>query len=553
MVLIQKYLAFKIKPWKNLKISRRIFYTFIITLVCALLLTIVNFYYITKISKTNQNILQIDQSQNVMVEFEYILKTTQDKIKNLMQLVEMATTDPDLSYSIVININKIETLNKELTGLIGKFAPEDLNSFQGFIRELAQNCRQWSNEKSALNLINVDNSLKNLQFLMDNLTENLNRKIELDLKESEQQVNTIRISSLVFNLVIVLLLAIIIFPLLQELKVVFSTVRQASENSLEGATNALNYTANVDGLIIQLENVIHDMGKAIADVAESANDTAAQAGSIIAGVKNATDLVGELAEKALQIYENLNSNQSHLQYQAGQIQDLSGNITDSLMKINSNADMAEKLTSQLIMLQQELAGISSFLSEMTEINEQTNLLALNANIEAAKAGTYGKGFGVVAERIRQLSDKTEEFTGEIQSTIIRIQKVTNGVESSLKEVINNLRGSTTEVSGINREFSKLKQVLEALYTANEKVIKAADFQFEKTKLIYRDTQDIMTSVENISAQTEEVSSAMEELAAESQEIGGQIVLIGSNVSDTKSVAELQVDLAKMVKETVSHF
>lgn len=127
------------------------------------------------------------------------------------------------------------------------------------------------------------------------------------------------------------------------------------------------------------------------------------------------------------------------------------------------------------------------------------LLALNAAIEAARAGEAGRGFSVVAEEIRQLAEKSNRATTEVQTLL-------NEITSNADQVKNFLRESSSQ-----NHKNKAEKSVEFIF--NEITENAAE--------VYKSMDSMFELSENQAAETEEASSSIEEVSANSEEVSAQ--------------------------------
>lgn len=79
----------------------------------------------------------------------------------------------------------------------------------------------------------------------------------------------------------------------------------------------------------------------------------------------------------------------------------------------------------------ETARVNHFLRDINGITVGMKILAMNASVEAARSGEQGKGFGVVAEEIKSVSERTRSLAQNIEKINESIVDMSNRIDASL--------------------------------------------------------------------------------------------------------------------------
>ena len=210
----------------------------------------------------------------------------------------------------------------------------------------------------------------------------------------------------------------------------------------------------------QLESVINhtessaiEIGDKVRYIYEKAQEHLAESNEI-SNQFNGTSVRGSDGEERLSLSAVL----------AGALQ-LLKEMTDML---EENGRLNTEYSKSAAAILENTASINKITEDIQYISDQTNLLALNAAIEAARAGEHGRGFSVVAEEVRKLSDRTNQASNDITLIVGKVndsvQAISNSLTDNLEKTRNKKASVDTAVSSLlntakesTEVFSKLVQ------------------------------------------------------------------------------------------------
>lgn len=155
----------------------------------------------------------------------------------------------------------------------------------------------------------------------------------------------------------------------------------------------------------------------------------------------------------------------------------------------ANSRSAVGLVERMEDIRERLADIRSILGEIESISKQTNLLALNAAIEAARAGEAGRGFAVVADEVRHLSGRTNQFSQEIRSKVDSVNDSVVSAESAIHEVASKDMNFTLQAKQqVDQTMSEVKDI-------NERMTSGVARMGEIATLLARDVDASVTALQ----------------------------------------------------------
>lgn len=256
------------------------------------------------------------------------------------------------------------------------------------------------------------------------------------------------------------------------------------------------FVASLQQLIGHIRHQSEQLTQQAEHGSQRANQSASELGMQQQEITMVATAVTEMASATQEIA-------SHAEQTAHAAQDSSTSTTNgrtlvlnTKASINNLAHEVSQASDVISVLNQHAQDISTVLATIQSIAEQTNLLALNAAIEAARAGEQGRGFAVVADEVRVLSQRTHTSTEEIKSTIETLQQTTQqavGLMSSSSTLAAN------SVDDADKATHALEEINAAVALISDMATQIATAAEEQTHVTSEITQNI-TAIKDVTDQ-----------------------------------------------------
>jgi len=329
----------------------------------------------------------------------------------------------------------------------------------------------------------VLNPLNNLLFGFERLQEGELAE-EIKIEEAQLPEDEIGILSRAFNLMV------------EVFRNIIGKLMKISLN-IDEASNMLQLSSK------QLVNASDSVASMIVDVTNGSEEQNKSIININARTKKLSDMIMNL-DQSNQVIKN-SAAQMTLASERGETE---------IQRVSSQMESIKVSTDEL---SDEIDNLNAVMSEISDITviinsvaNQTNILAINASIEASRAGEAGRGFAVIAQKIRDLAIESAESTGRIKELIDAIKEKTENASSKMKIGAEEIENGKAQVDAAREAFEKINLSIQEVVThlrTTEGIVKDINI----------DAQEIATHIDHIAAISEQNSARTREVAAVSEE------------------------------------
>jgi methyl-accepting chemotaxis protein/cytochrome b561 len=279
----------------------------------------------------------------------------------------------------------------------------------------------------------------------------------------------------------------------QQQREVANERQQRVERAAQRESLAAEFELQIGAIVDMVARTAQEVKQTAQSMAQSAADTTQSSRSACTGAEHTNSTAASIATGTAQLSTTAQS--------------VRQNAEQSRKRAQLTVSEATAAAEQIDHLVEAARQISSITDLIAGVARQSNLLAINARVEAARVGELGRGFSIVANEVKDLSEKTRNATIDIGA---QIEQVNTAVARSSQS----LRRLRDVIGGLEGEVAAIFESTDGQFAATRDIASRASEISSATRAVAQE----MREAESAASTTEQMSAAMME-AADSMDQG----------------------------------
>lgn len=280
----------------------------------------------------------------------------------------------------------------------------------------------------------------------------------------------------------------------------------------------------LDAQRIQLFEQIKSLSVATNEISSIASELATatvQSGKAISETTAFSESVMLIAEQTSKEAKGISQNTKNVLEVLREGQKATESTIEGMARIT---EQMRSISSSMTLMKKQSRLIGDIINTVDDLAQQSNLLAINASIEAAKAGDHGKGFSVVADEVKSLSQQSKEATASVRNILGEILKATTATGKVIDQGTKAVDIGHQQAANAGTVIKTLSQSIEQASTATQLIEDSSQQQLIGMQQVVQ----AMESVNFSSKKNSEKAFRLEESGKKLTNLGNSLLALTSH-------------------------
>ncbi|WP_194435231.1 methyl-accepting chemotaxis protein [Vibrio fluminensis] len=288
------------------------------------------------------------------------------------------------------------------------------------------------------------------------------------------------------------------------------------------AKNTNKLIGNLKHLLLDVTKTNNHNTERLVRIVKSSKQLEQSSHSTIAKCDNIATAMTQLAQSSVGIAESAERAMDDTTAMNNQVHECQQQSARSFKSVESLIDQINATEQCMAELAADTQSIGQIVETINGVSEQTNLLALNAAIEAARAGEHGRGFAVVSSEVRDLAQRSQEATENIEKLLAKISEKTRFSVESMASSKKASDATFESVKHVNESVAMLETSIEHVNSHISSIAQSTIEQSKACEAIDKDVDILNEIAHQTSSQADDLNHIVNGYQAEADELKEQL-------------------------------